>query len=160
MGAQVGGRHHFTAQPCVDALSNIANPIGIFTSVFIKPGELIHIPARLEPEPLEQIKLSLLRQNGDGETSSLLHHVMGIVALVHCDDYAVWVGGHLNCGIRDTAVVLVPLAGGQHKQTIAQGIHDLVVHKQFLLVLTLTGMRAVYHSLARMSTLQPENFSG
>ena len=46
------------------------------------------------------------------EPAGLLHHVVGVVALVHGDDDAVGVGGHLDGGVGDTAVVLVPLTGG------------------------------------------------
>ena len=129
VGAQVGGGHHLAAQPGVGALGDVGDAVGVLAGVGLEAGKLVRVPAGLEAEALEQVKFGLLRQDGDGKAAGLLHHVVGVVALVDGHDDAVGVGGHLDGGVGDTAVVLVPLTGGQHKQTVAQGIHDLVVHK-------------------------------
>ena len=106
VGAQVGGGHHLAAQPGVGALGDVGDAVGVLAGVG-EAGELIHVTARLEAKTLEKFEIRLFRQDRHGKPARFLYHIVGVIALVHGDDDAVGVGGHLDGGVGDTAVVLV-----------------------------------------------------
>ena len=76
----------------------------------------------------EQGKIRFFAQNGNVESAGLPDHIMGKVILIHRDANPVGGRGHLPRGVDDTAVVLISLAGGQHKQAVAQVVHCFLVH--------------------------------
>ena len=133
MGAQVHSRRDFTGQPGARPLRHGQQAV-IRAQGMGKALELVHIPARLEAETLEQGEVSLLGEDGQVERPRLQNHVVGEVALVHGDEHPVGLAGHLDAGVDDAAIVLFPPSGGEDKQAIAQGIHGFrVFHGTILL---------------------------
>ena len=156
VGAQVQGGDHLAAQPGAGPPGYIENAVVPPDGVRLEAVKLVHIPAGLEAEALEGGELRLLRQDGQGEAAGLQHHVVGVVGLVHRDDNAVGLAGHLHGGVDDAAVVLFSLAGGQNKQTVAQGKHGLgIFHSAPPQVPGLCGQilsaPSVYHSAGEKS---------
>ena len=101
----------------VDFLSDPAGDIGV--GAFVdnhgavgsplgggEAGEFIHRFPRLEAKVLEELKVSVLADDGGREFLAGGNHVSGVVEFIDRNTYLIRVRGYLRDGVDDTAVVL------------------------------------------------------
>jgi len=113
----------------VDFLSDPAGDIGV--GAFVdnhgavgsplgggEAGEFIHRFPRLEAKVLEELKVSVLADDGGREFLAGGNHVPGVVQLVDSDGDLVGVRGHLGDGVDDAAVVLAVQIGGEDVESV------------------------------------------
>ena len=82
--------------------------------------ELVHIRAGLEAEVLEEGKRHFLRQQREVEHAGALDHAAGVVGLDDRNGDALGLVGHLDGGVDDAGIVLVPFAGGEREQPVLE----------------------------------------
>ena len=95
----------------------------------VKSLELIHIPAGLHAEALEQREGRGGGQGGDIELSGAQNHFAGQILLDGGNGDAGGIVGHLDGGIDDAAVVAAVFLCGQQEQTVGQVVESFLIHK-------------------------------
>lgn len=119
--------HHVTAQVQFFLDFAAEHGVGIFDQVqqavvaALDGGEalkLVHIPAGLHTEVADGLEGDGLGQHADIEFTGLFHDFTGQIFLLAGDRQPEGIGGHLNGGIDDTAVVFL-VRSGQHEQAVA-----------------------------------------
>ena len=129
LGLQVLHIDDLAGEDGVGIGGDIADAVG-HAVVVGEIGELVHVPAALKAEVLEQAVGGVLREDGDVELARLHHHVAGVVLLDAGDGDLLRVGGgHLAGGVDDAAVVLAVHPGGQDLHAVGELGEDLVVHR-------------------------------
>ena len=129
MGAQVHCLHHFRGDEGVGPFRDVGDAVLRPLEVGVA-GEFVHVPAALEAEMLEDVKVRLLAEGGHVEVAGLQNHVVGVVHLVHGDADLVGLGCHLHGGVDDTAAVVAAFRGGEDEQAVRDFVHCFFVHKQ------------------------------
>lgn len=119
MAAQIVGFHYFQRQEGIDPLGEVINAVGTAGHMG-EISELVHGAAGLHAKVLEQRELRL---GGDGaqiELPGVCDHIMGQISLDGGDGDTGGIVGHLDGGIDDAGVVLLPLTGGQNINAVGQ----------------------------------------
>lgn len=135
VGTQVDFLLHLCTDPGVGAFRDDEGAIRRAFNL-AEGFELIHggiLPA-LEAEALEQGKRGIFADDGGGEFAAVMNHPAGVVGFVHCHGNAVRIGGDLGHGVGDTAVIEIPAAGCDDKETVGNGIHSFLIQNEFLLM--------------------------
>ena len=135
VGTQVDFLLHLCTDPGVGAFRDDEGTIGGAFNL-AEGFEFVHsgvFPA-LEAEALEQGKRGIFADDGGGEFAAVVNHPAGVVGFVHCHGDPVGTGGDLGHGVGDTAVIEIPAAGCDDKETVGNGIHSFLIQNEFLLM--------------------------
>ena len=117
MGTQVYILLHLQGHKCVDIL--IQEYQSISGAVDFLACELIHGPSGLEAKLLEYGEGRVHGQAVYVQNSGLLDDMMGIVGFIDIDCHAVGVVSQLGYGVYNQAVVLLPVMGGYHIESVS-----------------------------------------
>lgn len=104
MSAQINGLLHCGADIGIGPGGNIVETVGAALAAGIS-GKLIHIPPGLEPKMPEGFKAGGLTEDREIELTAFFYKFLRKITLIHRDAYAVWLAGHLDAGVNDTAAV-------------------------------------------------------